>query len=281
MTRRPFAWRLILRNGGGQASASAAIAVCATAAYLHFGHEQLHISTAFTGVLGTVMAIVLGFKNNSAYDRWWEARTLWGAIVNDSRSFARQVEALLPADVSRELLARQVAFAYALRLHLSRREDRALLATWVPAEELPAEGNIPAALMRVQGRRLAALAREAGLAPVAHMEMEATLTRLTAAQGGCERIRNTPFPEQYDDVTHALVWIFCIAFPFTVVGELRYWTIPASIVICFAFQAIDAVGRYLEDPFDGDAEDIPMLALCRTIAQELQPPVESLNQPIP
>jgi putative membrane protein len=251
--RRPFAWRPLLTNAGGQAVASAAIAVTATVAYLEFGHEQLHISTAFTAVLGAVMAIVLGFRNNSAYGRWWEARTLWGAIVNDSRNLARQVEALVPEAARADLLERHVAWTRALCRHLTG--------------EAPGPGNVPAVLMREQGRQVAAL----GLDPVLYVELDATLTRLTNAQGGCERIRNTPFPEQYEDVTHALVWLYCIAFPFTVVGELRWWTIPASIVVCFAFQGIDAVGRYLETPFEGEPLPLPLGKLCQTIEDELRP----------
>jgi putative membrane protein len=250
MPRRAFAWGALLRSGGNQAVASASIAVTATVAFLEFGHEALHISTAFTAVLGTVMAIVLGFKNNSAYQRWWEARTLWGHVVNESRTFARLVDAMVPEAARQDLLQRQVAFAYGLKRHLTSG---------------PFPVNEPSAIMREQGRAVAAL----GLDPILHAELQGTLTRLTAAQGGCERILNTPFPEQYDDVTHAIVWLYCIAFPFTVVGELRWWTIPASIVVCVAFQGIDAVGRYLEDPFHGEPPPLALDKICATIEREL------------
>ena len=145
---------------------------------LHRWEPLVALPFSIAATLGGALAIFIGFRNNSAYGRWWEARTLWGHVVNESRSFARLVDAMVPEARRQDLLTRQVAFAHGLKRHLT---------------EGPFPVNEPSAIMREQGRAVAAL----GLDPILHAELQGTLTRLTAAQGGCERILRTPVPLMY------------------------------------------------------------------------------------
>jgi putative membrane protein len=241
------------------------------------------------GVLGTAISILLAFKNNSAYERWWEARRLWGGLVNESRTLAREVQTL-PVPASREaawvrrVVRRQIAFAHALRLHLRERGEPDALKPFLPAEEverLAEVPNVPDALLQTQAREIAEARDRAEIDAVGQLLLDQTLARVTDILGGCERIKRTPFPRQYDDFAQVIVWAFCLTFPFSLVRELGFWTIPATIMVAFAFQLLEGVGRNIQDPFEGSIHDTPMAALCRTIERDLRHALGETDLPEP
>jgi putative membrane protein len=125
-------------------------------------------------------------------------------------------------------------------------------------------------LLAHHSRDVARARRDGVIDGFEQMLLEQTLARLTSSYGGCERIKNTPFPRQYDDFAQILVWVFGLLFPFSLVQELGYMTIPSSVVIAVAFQLLEGIGRNIQDPFENAVNDTPMTALCRSIERDMR-----------
>ena len=228
--------------------------------------------------LGGALAIFLGFRNNSAYDRWWEARKIWGALVNDSRSWARQVVSWSEgphADAyRREAVHRHLAFVYGLALHLRGDPNlHATVAGFVSEEEAAhyaSVPNIPTALLIRQGQRVAEARADGTIEHFRHLQLDEMLTRLSDIQGKCERIKNTPLPVQYDQIPRAFVYFYGIVLPFGLVGSMGWAAVPLSVAITLLFLLLEGSGRVIENPFEGQAMDTPMLALANTIERDLR-----------
>ncbi len=198
-------------------------------------------------VVGVALSIFLAFRNNAAYDRYWEARKLWGGLVNASRSFGRQVTTLPTAEpaaaaalqtAQRALVYRQIAYVHALRAALRGDdvgEEHATLLTRAERETLAPFENTCVGLLHAQGRALAAAAAHGWLSDRRHLAIDATLTELTALQGGCERIKRTPIPLAYRFFSQAFVRVFVTLLPFALVEQLGPFTIvarPAALPCC-------------------------------------------------
>lgn len=255
---------------------------------------------------GAAISIFLAFRNNAAYDRYWEGRSLWGRLVNYSRSFPRQLITYL-RDVTesanpdtdkptsereqyiRKMSYRLIAFAHALRHHL-RNEDPTLelkiFLTPAELEKVKDKRNTPNAVLALMGGQLA-LARQYGwLDSIQLASLDATLTEFANIQGSCERIRNTPLPPTYTLVTDRVVMIYCGLLPLGIVTDLGFVTPIVVMVISFAFLMLSRISSLLENPFGLRSNDLPMTTLCRTIEIDVRqtlderdtpPPIEPLN----
>jgi putative membrane protein len=242
--------------------------------------------------LGIAVAFLIGFKNNSSYDRFWEARKIWGAIVNVSRTFATQVLTWIGGDraVVTELVYRHLAWVNALRLVMRGQKDPDMwwkqVGCFVGTEEMErllTKANAPTHLLHRQGERLAELARtEPGLSDVRHVEMMRLIEECYTRQGQCERIKNTPLPRQYAFFSTLFVWIFDFLLPFGLVGEfvkfgdqqgyvwMIWLTVPFSVLLSWVFLTMEMIGHYSENPFEGRLNEVPMTALSRTIEIDLK-----------
>ncbi|MBP47033.1 MAG: hypothetical protein CMH53_03760 [Myxococcales bacterium] len=248
--------------------------------------------------VGTAMAILLGFRNNSAYERWWEARKIWGGLVNQSRHWAAQVNTCMVYDVAeqkqvkdlqRELVYRQIAFLNALRIQLRGQDDWDEVRSFLPeheAEMLAVWKNRASQINGQSIRRLMDANNAGWIDSYRHVALLDTLEQFYELQGKCERIKSTPLPRQYSFFTGVFVWIFILLLPFGFVANLQWWTIPMSVLTGWIFMALEQVGRYTEDPFDNFVHDVAMTAICRTIEidmreilgeTDLPPPIEPVN----
>ncbi len=249
-------------------------------------------------LLGTAVAFYIGFKSNGSYDRFWEGRQLWGAIVNASRTWAVRVfdyvqpapgEGPAPAEtheMHRRLLYRQVAWCNALRLHLRRQTAERWDADVAPFLLDPADSaarhaaNPPTHLLRHQSAELLELTRDGRLTEFRHVALMETIQDLFNAQGGCERIKNTPFPRQYAYFSFVFVWIFAALLPLGLVeefdrrqalGPYHVWLmVPFAVLVSWVFNVIELVGHASENPFDNQINDVPMTSLCRSIEIDLR-----------
>jgi putative membrane protein len=234
-------------------------------------------------LFGSAIGIIVAFRNQSSYARWWEARTLWGGIVNNSRSWARQVTTvMMPLNaaeaeelkvVQRRLVYQQIAYAYALREQLRGLEPWDLLKPLLSEQELHElrdEKNIPLAIQQQMG----ALLRQCqvrGWVDIAHWRaLDANLDDLVDAQGGTERIKNTPMPKQYDYFPQLFVQMYCVMLPLALVMNMGWYTPLGSTLVGFIFLALDKIGRDLEYPFDNTVYDVPMNFLTTTIEINLR-----------
>lgn len=236
---------------------------------------QLNLQTM--SLLGVALGIFLGFRNNAAYDRYWEGRRLWGLLVNTSRSFARNVIAFLPADAPRATIVRlvygQIAFVHALRLHLRNQSPTECLEPLMNAqalEPIATSRNVPNAILLQLSQELQRLFRDGELGEYRFVELNRQLATLSDIQGGCERIKNTPIPYSYTVIIHQVVALYVCSLPFGLVGSLHYLTPIVVLIIAYAFLGLDAVGDEIEDPFGEDLNDLPLSALSRTIEVNLR-----------
>lgn len=248
-------------------------------------------------ILGGALAIFLGFRNNSAYDRWWEARKIWGGIVNYSRTFSVQVLSFASPFHSQEkvsdgrvkewqtqMIHRHIAWLHGLKMHLRKEENWESLEKHLGKEEmdqLMTLSNKPSQLIRMQSEQLQAAYEEGIIEDFRHMEMARIQEEFYNLQGKCERIKNTVFPYYYNFFTRLFLWIFIVCLPFGLVEECGWWTIPLSIAISFIFYILDKAGNITEEPFEGRAADTPMSTIIRAIEIDLLEMLGAENVPPP
>jgi putative membrane protein len=259
-------------------------AALVTAAYQGLGWKFLGIPFLPISTVGIGVAFYLGFKNNGSYDRLWEARTIWGSLINNNRTFCNQCLNFLTTDVQesevKEIMFRHLAFVNALRLHLRRQTDWEQIREWLPAtefEQVIYAQNVPNKILQLQHRHLERLQREEGIELFRYLDMYNTVKEFTSDQGRCERIKNTPFPRQYAYITTLFTWIFILLLPlgllseFAKLGEGLVWaTVPFSVLVSWIVITMDLVGHYSENPFENQINDVPMTALCRTMEIDLK-----------
>ncbi len=268
------------------------IAVVLLVKVLHQSWLSLpHIPLA---LLGSAIGILMGFRNNSSYARWWEARTLWGAIVNNSRSWARQVlsSIAVPGEAERQeafalqrrLIYLQIAWAYALKQQLRGLPPADEMTSLLRGEDLAGlEGStsVPFTLQRWQAKLIGEAKERGWLDSLEWQAMDATLNDLLDVQGGSERIRNTPMPKQYDFYPRLFVQMYCLLLPLALVGNMGWFTPLGSTAAGFIFLALDKIGRDLEDPFDNSIHDVPLTSICRTIERNLREALGESELPAP
>ncbi len=254
--------------------------------HLEFFFEKLAFPFTGISVFGTAVAILLGFRNNSAYERFWEARTAWGELTNASRNFASQVLAYIHPQkdsvvqdepvkkVHQELIYRHLAYVHALRLQLREEQSWEDLDPFLEDrdwQEVEGLTNKAVQLNHQQSQRLSALAAAGWIEPRAYvMGLMESINKFYDAQGTCERIKNTPLPRQYGFFTKSFVWAFLVLLPFSLIQHLGWGTIPVYLLLATMFTVIERMGHRTEDPFDGKHEDVPINAICRNIEIDLR-----------
>ena len=227
-------------------------------------------------LFGSVLALFLGTRANSAYARWWEGRSLWGLMINASRNISREARNFLPAeeaqDLRRTIVLRQIAYVNALRCQLRKQPvDEQVLKYLSRGEAEPAlaRTNIANGLLDGTGRRIDD-ARRAGLIDtIQQTRMESTLVDIANSQGGMERLKNTPLPNQFRFFPTLFTHVFCILLPIGLVETLGFATPLGSTVAGLMFLAVLAIGDDLVDPFANTVHDLPLTAMCRTIEIDL------------
>ncbi len=285
----------ILSRIRGVLMANVLLAVIVTAAHRALaGHDAVLVSTIPFTLMGLPLAIFLGFRNGACYDRYWEARKLWGELLLRSRNLARQVLHLAdwpapPADARDladprvRLMLRAVAFCVTLKALLRDRpaDEAGLDALLEPAERqaLAAARNRPAALMMAMGADLARCRRDGRLDSQRAVQIDATLSALTAAAASCERIKNTPLPFSYTLLLHRTAYLYCFLLPFGVVDTLGLMTPFVVAIVAYTFFGLDALGDEIEEPFGSQANDLPLDAICRGIEIDVRQALGDADPP--
>lgn len=253
--------------------------------------EKVSLPFSIAAILGSALAIFLAFRNNNSYNRWWEARTIWGGIINNSRIFARQIIANADSALAsgkantdqietykKEMLYRQITFAHALRLHLRGQkayEEFAHLLSKDEFEQVIQKQNIPNYLLFLQGKRIKDGMKAEILGAFDNISLEPTLAGFNNFQGACERIKNTPLLRQYHFFTKLFLFVFMTILPFSLISDFNKMGVPAlmiplSTLLSFVFGVMGKVGEVNEDPFENRITDIPMSAMCNTIERDLK-----------
>lgn len=300
------------------------VSVTGIAALYHYGHIKFSIPWLPISVIGTAVAFYVGFKNNSAYDRMWEARKVWGAIVNSSRAWGsycknyvsnqfaiEHVPAPALQAIKKRLLYRHIGWLYVLRYQLlqvvewehanqrghvgkvagkyrhysgiglvAEEESQIDWRDFFPEgeyERLMAYKNTATQIIDYQGSDLAALRADGLIDDFRHVELQQVLYDFYVHQGKLERLKKFPLPRQYANTSRYFTGIFLFLLPFSMIPELMKLgtlglalAIPITVLVGWVYVMMEIVGDYSENPFQGMANDIPMLSLCRTIENDLR-----------
>lgn len=266
--------------------------------------------------VGTAVAFYVGFKNNQAYDRLWEARKLWGGITNSSRNFSAQILALIDdKEVAKDLLYRHIAYINVLRLQLRKTipwatskenlhqnfsSERLELELFEEGllkilshngkeqyfEVMKSKNNAASFLLQIQIASLTKLKKEKKIDEYEHSDLVKHINEFFNLQGGCERIKTTPLFRQYSIFSRIFVVIFITLVPFGLIKELStigFWgiwlTIPFSLLISWVFFTMEQIGEFSENPFDNSINDIPISAICVNIEIDIKEMLGEANLP--
>lgn len=263
------------------------IASC-TAAYFVRAYLIAHhfeIPSIIPTVLGTAIAFFIGFNNNQAYDRWWEARKIWGALVNDSRSFARALINYVDEDEasSKRIIFRHIAFLYALKAGLRGTVDEIYIKYLLPEDliEVRKHTNVHNAILNIQSRELQKLSKENKIDGFRFIEINEMLVRFSDSMGMSERIKNTIFPTTYTYLTKVFIWLFVVTFTLVISQSAGPAAIFLGWLIGFVFVSTQINGMSLVDPFENNSAGIPLNQITRTIEINLLQMLEETDIPEP
>lgn len=235
-------------------------------------------------LLGLPLAIFLGFRNNAAYDRYWEARKQWGELVLQSRNLSRQCLSLIEyttpidrdtglKDIRIRMIYRTIAFSHALR-HLLRNTDAiSELKPFLEQcewEQIQKTTNIPNHLMLRMGNDLRLCIEEKRVDGCLAVAIDKTISSMSATVAACERIKNTPIPFSYTLLLHRTAYLYCFLLPFGLVDAIGYMTPFVVGIVAYTFFGLDALGYEIEEPFGDAPNDLPLSAICRSIEINLR-----------
>ena len=248
-----------------------ALSVAAIFMHDHMRHYPIGLGTPPFALVGIALAVFLGFRNSASYERWWEGRKLWGALLNTSRALAHQVLALHePRDPlqSRRFLAALGGLAHALRHQLRGTDALADLSPRLPPElhaRVATAKYRPALIMLWLGEWVAERRRAGAIDGYALLALQHNLNALSDVIGGCERIATTPLPFSYSVMIHRTIYLFCLLLPFGLVDGAGLLTPLFALLVAYAFMALEAIAAQIEDPFGLEENDLALNAMCEMI----------------
>lgn len=298
------------------------IAAIPTVLFQLFDLKWLAIPWVPIAMIGTAAAFLVGFRNTQTYGRLWEARQIYGAIVNTSRSWGMMAKDFITGNMAadelkehhRRLIYRHIAWLTAMRFQL--REQRAwenmnkpsnkeysrfftvdewtnklddALKPFLPESEwkyVMGKKNRATHIIGLQSKDLKELREKGLIESLNYVEMENQLVNLYDQQGRCERIKNFPYPRQFATINQMFVRLFATLIPFGILNEFQklgawqvWLTIPFSVIVAWIFLAIEKIGESTENPFEGNANDVPITAMSRTIEIDLREMLDEKELP--
>jgi putative membrane protein len=265
------------------------ISIIAVAAHDHLLPVSLNLNTtAPFSLIGIALAVFLGFRNNASYDRWWEARKLWGQLLNESRSLTREVLTLptrpLPKEETQEFFAALSALPHALRHQLRKSDPSEDLAARLPQallNRVMVSRYKPATLMLYLGEWVQRQARAGAIDPMAVVAIDRNLNGLSDVIGGCERIASTPLPFAYSVMIHRTVYFFCASLPFGLVDSIGIFTPVFAVFVAYTFMAHEAIASQIEEPFGTDDNDLALNTMSATIEDATRDLLGEASLPVP
>ena len=251
--------------------------VRATPGFLPELARELPPSIPVTGhtLIGAVLGLLLVFRTNASYDRFWEGRKLWGGIVNDSRNLGRLATTLLKEDTDllRRLLRWSMVFPWSVRSRLLGQKDIGCDTGDLTKSEVKLTEQaelVPLAVARRMTEQVE-VARQRGLiSDIQQSLFDAIISRLMDALGACERIHNTPLPFAYMVHLRRTLIIFLATMPLAIVKDLGWATIPATLLISYVMLGVEEIGVEIEDPFGTNDNDLPLQSICENIESNLR-----------
>jgi ion channel-forming bestrophin family protein len=235
--------------------------------------------TVVHSLLGFVLSLLLVFRTNTAYDRWWEGRRLWGQLVNSSRNLAAKLDTILDKEdsVTRRFFADTIGlYASVLSSHLASESTRLLLdeAEHPELKAIKTEGHMPTKIAALLMQKSNKLVQDKVMLPEHLLYINNELSALLDVCGGCERIKNTPIPFSYSLFIKKFIFFYVMSFPFGFVFSLSYLVVPVIIFLFYVLVSLELIAEEIEDPFNHDTNDIP----TRKIASNIEAQVKEILQ---
>lgn len=236
-------------------------------------HTQFKNATIVHSLVGFVLSLLLVFRTNTAYERWWEGRKIWGAVVNNSRNLALKLSVILDDEVTRErfraLITNQVM---AMKWHLRKGfnpddfedTDRHKMASFKESQHLPN------AIMQALYEEVHELFSQRKITGEQLLFLNPELQSFTDNIGACERIQKTPIPYAYSLFLKKVIFLYIFTMPIGFVAEFGYWCIGIIPLVFYAFAGIEIIAEEIEDPFGQDANDLPLNRISNTIRENLK-----------
>lgn len=245
-------------------------------AYLELDFFQLNQEsvakniTVVHSLLGFVLSLLLVFRTNTAYDRWWEGRKMWGSLVNSSRNLSIKLDALLDSEdkENRVFFAETIGlYASTLSAHLASEKQRLILDEIDHPElkELDQEGHLPNKITALLVNKINNLVKEKVIIPEHLLFINNDLSAFTDVCGACERIKNTPIPFSYSLFIKKFIFFYIMSFPFGFVFSLKYLVIPVLVFMFYVLVSLELIAEEIEDPFNHDTNDIPTKKIAENI----------------
>ncbi len=232
---------------------------------------KIHLNPAIFTLIGLALAIFMGFCNSASYDRFWEGRKLWGALVIDTRSLVRQILSLVK-DVSKEdqdqFIKWVAAFCWALNFQLRNKSGEEHLKRLLSADDfncIKDKHFKPVALLDLMAEWISNKQKEQKIDTIVLAQLDNQLNALSEIAGGCERISNTPLPFPYRLLMHRTVYLYCFWLPFGLVDVAGLMMPIIVLLISYTFIALDAIIQEITDPFGEEENDLALDTICQTI----------------
>lgn len=238
-----------------------------------FNHFDIGMNFSLPGLMGAILGILLVFRNNTAYDRWWEARKVLGGLVNTSRNHALQIQSMLSeSDEKKDLFNLISSFPFVLKEHL--REGVVFSEIEFVGEKLLSDikkwNHIPNAINSYIQEKLKIALNRGDITDFQFLKLIENSDEFIDIMGKCERIKNTPMPESHTFLLRAYIWIYAIIIPFGLIDTLGWWTILAVIIVYYVAMSIVTISEEIEEPFGTDPNDLPTDKIAQNIYNNIQ-----------
>lgn len=244
--------------------------------YLEIEHwklsEKSHVKniSIMHGMLGFVISLLLAYRTNTAYDRWWEGRKLWGSLVNSSRNLALKLSVMLTDEKDKKFL-RQVIPAYAsiLSKHLSNKEVSKMLYENIDLE-IDHKKHKPNQVAKSIFEKINELYKSGKITGDQLITINNELQTFTDVCGACERIKNTPIPYSYSAFIKKFIFFYIMTLPFGYAFSLGYYSVPVVIFTFYVLASLELIAEEIEDPFGDDANDLPTEKISENIKKHVE-----------
>lgn len=251
---------------------------CTVVVFLELRYEKMYVfsnTIQIHSLLGFVIGLLLVFRTNSAYDRWWEGRKIWGALVNNSRNFAIKIHAILPPEEqeSRALYKTLIPnYVFAMKEHLREGVNLDELEDnkFISHLKLSKADHIPNLIALRMYQCMHELYRKKTISGDQLITIDRELNAFTDIIGACERIKNTPIPFSYNLFLKKFIFAYTLTLPFGLAYDLHYWTVPICTFILYIFGSLELLAEEIEDPFGTDTNDLNTQGISEKIRSNVR-----------
>ncbi|MEQ6168326.1 MULTISPECIES: bestrophin family protein [unclassified Ekhidna] len=229
---------------------------------------------AFHSILGVILGLFLVLRTNTAYDRWWEGRKLWGQLVNDTRQLSIKITTFIPLDAKEDRLffkkmIPNVTFAMKNHLRNSILVGEMDFYDEKVKERIINSNHRPNIINKILMERVMDMNKRGLISADKLFILDKEIKGFTDIIGACERIKSTPIPYSYSMFIKKFLFIYCITLPMTFIGEFGYWSIILVVVAFYFLMSVELISEEIEDPFGRDINDLPLDELCVKIKKNI------------